>query len=146
MTLLVTIPIGRFSTKNPMPYFQPPTQNPPLRFSNFGSGIPTRGGCSPLHGSGGPPGRGSEPLKGGGGPSGEGRPQVEVDSQMAKDLQEAVEVDFLLEEAQGCLLVLLSLVPLGTRGTHRGIHRQHPLPLWFLHQRKHCHTQFILLG
>jgi hypothetical protein len=51
------------STKNPMPYFQPPTQNPPSGFSNFGGGIPTRGNGSPSHGSEGPPEGGNEPSE-----------------------------------------------------------------------------------
>jgi hypothetical protein len=29
MTFTITVPIGWFYTKNPVPYFQPPTQNPP---------------------------------------------------------------------------------------------------------------------
>jgi len=44
MAPLITIPIGEFFTKNPMPYFQPPTRNPPSGFHNFGGGIPTGGG------------------------------------------------------------------------------------------------------
>jgi len=55
MTPLITIPIGEFFTKNLMPYFQPPTRNPPSGFNNFGGGIPTGGGGNPFHGSGGPP-------------------------------------------------------------------------------------------
>jgi hypothetical protein len=74
MTPPITIPIGEFFIRNPVPYFQPPTQNPPLKFSNFSNGIPTRGGCSPFHGSGRPLGWGSGPLKRGGGPLGEGGP------------------------------------------------------------------------
>jgi hypothetical protein len=58
MIPLVSIPIGKFSTKNPMPYFRPPTQNPPSRFNNFGGGIPIGGGGSPFHGNGGPLGGG----------------------------------------------------------------------------------------
>jgi hypothetical protein len=60
-----------------VPYFQPPTRNPPLGFSNFGNGIPSGGGASPPHGSGGPlgggnghSGRGGGPLSGGGPPDG----------------------------------------------------------------------------
>lgn len=34
MTPLVIAPIGRFSTKKLVPYFQLPTQNPPSGFSN----------------------------------------------------------------------------------------------------------------
>jgi hypothetical protein len=54
MIPLITIPIGKFSTKNPMSYFQPATRNPALRFDNFGSKTPTKDGGSPFHGSGGP--------------------------------------------------------------------------------------------
>ncbi len=76
MTPLITIPIGEFFTKNLMPYFQPPTRNPPLGFGNSRGGIPTRGGGSPPHGSGAwPPRGGSRPLGGGGGPlNGSGPP------------------------------------------------------------------------
>jgi len=35
----IIVPTNAFSIENSMPYFQPPTRNPPLRFGNFGSGI-----------------------------------------------------------------------------------------------------------
>jgi hypothetical protein len=82
---------------------------------------------------------------GGAGPLGRTDPRVEVDPQVAKNLQEEVEVDFWLE-VQVCLSMLPSQVPLGTHGTHYGVHHQHPLPMWFFHQGKRCHTQFTLLG
>jgi hypothetical protein len=72
MTPPVTTIIGRFSTKNLVPYFQPPTRNPPLGFSNFGGGIRMGGNGNPFHGSGGPLRRVNKPLGRGGGPLSEG--------------------------------------------------------------------------
>ncbi len=83
----ITAPIGRFSIRNLMPYFQPPTWNPQSRFGNSRGGILTGSGGSPLHGTGRPQGGGNGPSGGGGGipsggrlldgsgpPSGEGLP------------------------------------------------------------------------
>jgi hypothetical protein len=89
------VPISGFYTGNLVPYFQPPTWNPPLGFCNSRGGMPTKGDGNPFHGSGGPLGGGSGPSK-------------------------EVEEDFQLE-AQVCLSVLLGQVPLGTHGTHYGI-------------------------
>jgi hypothetical protein len=50
ITPSVTVPIGGFSPINHVPYFQPPTRNPPLRFGNFGSGIPLVGNANPFMG------------------------------------------------------------------------------------------------
>jgi hypothetical protein len=86
MTPLITTFTNGFSTKNLVPYFQPPTQNLPSLFSTYGGGIPTRGNASPLHGSERPPRGGNKPLGGGGGPPSRGEPQVEVDPQVAKEL------------------------------------------------------------
>jgi hypothetical protein len=74
MIPLVIIHVGGFSIGNLMPYFQPPTQNPPLRFGNSRGGIPTRGNGNHFHGSGGPLGGGNIPLGGGGGPPCGGEP------------------------------------------------------------------------
>jgi len=52
VTLVIIDPSSGFSIGNSMPYFQPPTRNPPLGFGNSRGGIPTRGGGSPPHGSG----------------------------------------------------------------------------------------------
>ncbi len=54
----------------------------------------------------------------------------QVDPQVAEDIQEVVEIDFWLEEAQVCFFMLPSQVPHGTQGIHYGIHHQHALPLW----------------
>lgn len=62
MTPLVIAPICDFSTENRVPYFQPPTQNPPSRFNNFSGGIPTGGNGSCLHGSERPLGGGEQTL------------------------------------------------------------------------------------
>jgi hypothetical protein len=56
-----------------MPYFQPPTRNPPSRFDNYGGGMPTKGNGSLFHGNGRPLGGGSEPSKRGGGPPSGGK-------------------------------------------------------------------------
>jgi hypothetical protein len=74
MTPLVTLPTSGFSTKNLVPYFQPPTWNPTSRFSNSKGGIPMKGDGNPLHGGGEPLGGGSRPLGGGGVPLGASGP------------------------------------------------------------------------
>jgi hypothetical protein len=74
MTPLVTAPIGGFSTKNPMPYFQLPTRNPPLGFSNFGGGTCMGSNGNPPHGTRRPPREGNRPLGGGGGSLGRSGP------------------------------------------------------------------------
>jgi hypothetical protein len=74
MTPSVNAPIGELFTENLVPYFQPPTRNPPTGFSNYKHGIPMGGDGSPPHGSGGPLGGGSRPLGGGGGPLGRSEP------------------------------------------------------------------------
>jgi hypothetical protein len=74
MTSSIIAPTGRFSFKNLVPYFHPPTQNLPIGFNNYGGGIFTGSGGNLLHGSGGPLGGGSRPSGGGGGLSGRGKP------------------------------------------------------------------------
>jgi hypothetical protein len=74
MISLITIPTSRFSIKNLMPYFQPPTRNPPLGFDNCRGGILMGSNGSPLHGSGKPPRGANEPSRGGGGPLSGGKP------------------------------------------------------------------------
>jgi hypothetical protein len=78
MTSQITIPTNKFSTRNLMPYFQLPTQNPPLGFGNSRGGIPMKDNGSPPHGtphgSGRPPRGGNGPLGKGGGPLSESRP------------------------------------------------------------------------
>jgi hypothetical protein len=69
-----TIPTNGFFTKNLMPYFQLPTQNPPLGFDNSRCEKPMRDIGSPPHGSGRPPKGGSGPLGRNGGPPSGGRP------------------------------------------------------------------------
>jgi hypothetical protein len=69
-----TIPTSIFFTKNLLPYFQPPTQNPPLGFDNSRGEKPMRNSGSPSHGSGRPPKGGSGPLGRSGGPPSGGRP------------------------------------------------------------------------
>jgi hypothetical protein len=74
MTPLVIAPIGGFSSKNLVPYFQSPTWNPPTGFDNSRGGIPMESSGSPLHGSGWPPKGGSGPLGRGVGPPSKGGP------------------------------------------------------------------------
>ncbi len=59
---------------------------------------------------------GANLLGGGGRPPSKGGPP-----QVAEGFQEEAKVEIWLE-AQVCLLVFLSQVPLGTHGTHYGIH------------------------
>ncbi len=120
MTPPVTIPIGGFSIENPMPYFQPPTWNPRLGFSNSRGGVPIGSGVSPLHGSGGPPEGGTDLQE-----EAEAYPWMEVDPQVAKDFKEEVEVDFQLEHrcAFWCSLAKFPLEPMvptvvSTTSTH----------------------------
>jgi len=68
LTPPVTIPTSGFSIGSMVPYFQSPTRSPPSKFSNYGGGIPIRGGGSSLHGSGRPPRKGSKPSLRSGGP------------------------------------------------------------------------------
>ncbi len=52
MASQITIPTSNFFTGNLMPYFQLPTQNPPLGFGNSRGEKPMRDSGSPPHGSG----------------------------------------------------------------------------------------------
>jgi hypothetical protein len=74
MTPLIIVPIGEFSIQNPMPYFQPPTQNSPSRFGDYKDGKPMGDGSSPPHGSGRPPRGGNKPSRRGNGPLSKGGP------------------------------------------------------------------------